>query len=69
MQKFQGKNKRRAIAVLLTLILVFTMIITPLFGLLFPITTELITKKDTKKFGLLQHVMYTYFGVFALVIA
>jgi O-antigen/teichoic acid export membrane protein len=32
------------------LILVFTMVVTPLLGLLFPITTELITKQDTKKF-------------------
>ncbi|MDR0606830.1 MAG: oligosaccharide flippase family protein [Candidatus Peribacteria bacterium] len=32
------------------LIFVFTTVVTPLLGLLFPITTELITKKDTRKF-------------------
>ena len=47
----------------------FTLIVTPMFGLLFPLTTELSTKQDNKKFWLLQHVMYTYFGVFAMIIA
>ncbi|MDR0282620.1 MAG: hypothetical protein LBI53_04945 [Candidatus Peribacteria bacterium] len=32
------------------LLMVFTLIVTPLFTLLFPLTTELITKNDLKKF-------------------
>jgi O-antigen/teichoic acid export membrane protein len=32
------------------LLMVFILVVTPLFGLMFPVTTELITKKDTKKF-------------------
>jgi O-antigen/teichoic acid export membrane protein len=32
------------------LLMVFFVIVTPLLGLIFPITTELIAKKDTKKF-------------------
>lgn len=51
------------------LLMVFVLIVTPMFGLLFPITTELATKKDDKKFWLLQNVMYTYFGAFAMMIA
>lgn len=51
------------------LLMVFTLIVTPLFTLLFPLTTELITKNDLKKFWMLQHLMYSYFWVFALCIA
>jgi O-antigen/teichoic acid export membrane protein len=32
------------------LLMVFTLVVTPLFGLMFPVTTELITKQDTTKF-------------------
>ncbi len=32
------------------LLMVFILVVTPLFTLMFPVTTELITKKDTKKF-------------------
>jgi O-antigen/teichoic acid export membrane protein len=32
------------------LLMVFILVVTPLFSLLFPVTTELITKQDTKKF-------------------
>jgi O-antigen/teichoic acid export membrane protein len=32
------------------LLMVFSLVVTPLFGLMFPVTTELVTKQDTKKF-------------------
>ncbi|GHW02694.1 hypothetical protein AGMMS50249_4800 [candidate division SR1 bacterium] len=52
-----------------SLLVVFTIVVAPLFNFLFPVTTELITKKETEKFGLLQRIMYSYFGGFAVMIA
>lgn len=51
------------------LLTIFTLVATPLLWLLFPITTELITKKEHEKLWMLQHTMYTYFGILALVVA
>lgn len=51
------------------LLMIFSLVVTPLLALLFPITTELISKNDTKKFWLLQMIMYSYFGCFALIIS
>ncbi|HPC34825.1 MAG TPA: oligosaccharide flippase family protein, partial [Candidatus Absconditabacterales bacterium] len=40
-------------------------IIGPIIGLVFPMVSELITKKDTKKLQTLFNFFYTYFSVFA----
>jgi O-antigen/teichoic acid export membrane protein len=40
----------------------------PLIGILFPIMTELITKKHTEKIQLLLSILYKYFSVFGLMI-
>jgi O-antigen/teichoic acid export membrane protein len=49
-----------------TLLGTYSIIVGPILTLLFPITTELITKNDTTKIRLLQNILYKYFSVFAL---
>ena len=43
-----------------------TVIIWPIFALLFPMFTELLAKKDKEKTSLLQNFLYTYLTVFTL---
>ncbi len=50
----------------LSLILSFSVITTPLLGYLFPLTTELIEKKEDQKLKELKNILYKYFWVFAL---
>lgn len=53
----------------ISLINIFTLIAWPILWIIFPITTELIAKKDTKKLWLLQNILYKYAIVFALSIS
>lgn len=50
----------------ISLISIFTIVAWPILALIFPITTELITKKDTEKLSLLQNILYKYGVLFAL---
>ena len=52
---------------MLSLLNIFLAIIWPLLTLLFPIATELSTRKDKDKFKLLESTMYTHFTFLALV--
>ncbi len=49
-----------------SLVSVYTLAISPLLTMIFPIVTELVTKKDNDKLRLLQNTLYKYFSVFAL---
>ncbi|MEI8091553.1 MAG: hypothetical protein WCG98_04955 [bacterium] len=42
------------------------MVVNPILSILFPIVTELITKKDHHKLSALQNLLYKYFSVFTL---
>ena len=53
---------------MLSLLNIFFVIVTPLLNLLFPIATELSTRKERDKFKLLESTMYTHFAFLALVI-
>lgn len=53
----------------ISLINIFTLIAWPILWIIFPITTELIAKKDTKKLWLLQNILYKYAILFALSIS
>lgn len=53
----------------ISLISIFTIVASPLLALIFPITTELITKKDTEKLGSLKNLLYKYGILFALSIS
>jgi len=53
---------------MLSLLNIFVTIISPLLWLLFPITTELSTRKEKEKFHLLESTMYTHFAFLALLI-
>ena len=53
----------------LSLVTIFGVIIWPVLSLLFPITTELISKNEKEKFGVLQNIMYKYFSIFAFSIS
>lgn len=50
----------------ISLINIFTLVTWPLLALIFPITTELITKNDITKLSLLQNLLYKYWTLFAL---
>ena len=52
---------------MLSLLMIFFSVITPFLALLFPITTELSTRKEKKKFQLLEWLMYTHFAFLAIV--
>lgn len=45
---------------------IFTFFFSPLVAFLFPLVTELLEKKETKKFDILLHMFYKYFSIFAL---
>lgn len=49
----------------ISLISIFTIIAWPLLALIFPITTELITKNDTEKLRTLKKLLYKYAIIFA----
>jgi len=53
----------------LSLFNISTILIWPIMGLIFPMVSELVTKKDTKKLSLLYKFFYTYFSVFTLFLA
>lgn len=53
----------------LSLITIFAIVTWPVLWLLFPIVTELITKKDNYKLEMLQNIMYKYFSIFTLSIS
>ena len=52
---------------MLSLLNLFLAIVWPLLNLLFPIATELSTRKEKEKFQLLESTMYTHFTFLALV--
>lgn len=52
---------------MLSLLNIFVTVISPLLWLLFPIATELSTRKEKEKFKLLESIMYTHFWFLALV--
>lgn len=45
------------------------MLVWPIIGLIFPLVSELITKKDNEKLRNLYRFFYTYFAVFSLLLA
>jgi len=49
-----------------SLLTIYTLVITPILTLVFPIVTELITKKDHPRFQEFQNILYKYFSIFAL---
>ncbi len=49
-----------------SLLLTYSLVVTPILTLTFPIVTELITKNDHEKFKEFQNILYKYFSVFAL---
>jgi O-antigen/teichoic acid export membrane protein len=49
-----------------SLLLAYSLVITPILTLVFPIATELITKNDHSKLKEFQNILYKYFSVFAL---
>lgn len=53
---------------MLSLLNIFITVVGPLLGLLFPIATELSTRKEKDKFKLLESMMYTHFAFLALVV-
>ncbi len=50
----------------LSMITAYTIIVTPVLSLIFPIVSEIIAKKDHGKLELLQNTLYKYLSVFAL---
>ena len=52
---------------MLSLLMIFFSVIWPFLALLFPITTELSTRKEKEKFKLLEWMMYTHFAFLAIV--
>ena len=53
---------------MLSLLNIFIQIVSPLLALIFPIATELSTRKEKEKFRLLESTMYTHFAFLAIVI-
>ena len=53
---------------MLSLLNIFITVVSPLISLLFPITTEISTKKQKEKLKLLETTMYTHFVYLALII-
>lgn len=52
---------------MLSLLMIFISIVSPFLALLFPITTELSTRKEKEKFKLLESMMYTHFAFLAII--
>lgn len=50
----------------LSLLSIYGVVIYPLMTLIFPITTELITKKNTEKIVAFIQILYKYFSIFAI---
>lgn len=50
----------------LSMISMYTVITAPILGIIFPIVSEIMAKKDHSKLELLQNTLYKYFSVFAL---
>ncbi len=61
---FLGAEKAGYYANFLSLFYMGTILIGPIMGLIFPIVSELIAKKDQKKLWLLFSFFYSYFSVF-----
>lgn len=53
---------------MLSLLNIFIALVNPFLMLLFPITTELSTRKEKEKFQLLESTMYTHFAFLAIVV-
>ena len=53
---------------MLSLLTIFIALVNPFLLLLFPVTTELSTRKEKEKFKLLQSTTYTHFAFLAIVI-
>ena len=49
-----------------SLITIYTLITSPLLGLIFPVVNELIQKNDHQKFSLFQNLFYKYFSLLGL---
>ena len=52
---------------MLSLLNIFIAVVSPLLWLLFPVATELSTRKEKEKFKLLESTMYTHFAFLAIV--
>lgn len=52
---------------MLSLLNIFVTVVSPLLWLLFPIATELSTRKEKEKFKLLETTMYTHFAFLAII--
>jgi O-antigen/teichoic acid export membrane protein len=66
---FLGAKQAGYYTIFFTLLTAYGIIILPIIGLVFPIVTELITKQDKTRLGLMQTMFYKYFSVFALSIS
>ena len=53
---------------MLSLLNIFITVVSPLLGMLFPIATELSTRKDQQKFKLLESITYTYLAILSIVV-
>jgi hypothetical protein len=53
---------------MISLLNIFLAIVSPLLALLFPIATELSTRKEKEKFKMLESTMYTHFTFLSIVI-
>lgn len=53
----------------LSLFGIAAIVIWPIMGIIFPIVSELVSKKDTKKLSLLFDFFYTYFSIFSFSLA
>jgi hypothetical protein len=53
---------------MLSLLNIFILIVNPFLTLLFPVTTELSTRKEKEKFKSLESMMYTHFAFLAIVV-
>ena len=53
---------------MLSLLGIFILLVNPFLNLLFPVTTELSTRKEKEKFKLLESTTYTHFAFLAIVI-
>ena len=66
---FLGAEKAWYYANYLSLILSFSILTGPLLWYLFPLTTELIEKKEYQKLTELKNILYKYFSIFAISIS
>ncbi|MCF7834549.1 oligosaccharide flippase family protein [Candidatus Gracilibacteria bacterium] len=66
---FLGAEKAGYYANYLSLILSFSIFTAPLLGYLFPLTTELLEKKEYEKIRKLKNILYKLFSLFAISIS